>query len=679
MRWLEKKRGWGQAAVEFALILAVVSILSLTMLSMEGGIKAIFEQKDKEIDSWGEVYVRLNHGKNLSAFEMADVVLPELGPGAVFEGLPPFDYQLPFSQGGLEALVPLVANSLLNLLGLGDYLDAITDSMIGNAVWEGGMNYVGSGFDEKAGLIGAGAGAVGSGQFNRGVASLIGTKGKASWADYSHSLDKSAWVETVGSTADMTAGAIQGAGVAAIYSEGDWKAALAGGVGGLMGSHSFNAGLENVFSNDIAAGAFKGAVQSSAQGLIQGDFDATNVAVASAGGAFSARSIQGGLDGVGWVLSSGANGAFNGLMSYAQGGDATDILAGAASSLAGRALGEGLDFVVSGIAGNDQGGIINTRALANTASSVGIAYAGYYLSKDDNDTGSSDSNSNGSGNSGNNNRDNGNGGSGNNNNNPGSGSNKGLGGNPKLATHTNGKGGESSNKNSLNNFQENLKRSALKHIHNNHDNYQTTLAQTVTALATMSEFDGVTGQNRANAALHLPAGSKNGRNHSKVKSFRLPHDISSRDLAQSKLVGELKGHGKVAEIVVKKELERQILYDLRRQLFQRGLSSSQIQSILNSQRLKQEIAGVVSSAEVEEAIRSMINDAMDEKDLEAALEAERQRGVKAFALSAQLRMRSLERGKSSRKNIFSRPHRQTLLHSTWDRLVAVGRKLGGIL
>ena len=255
----------GQAAVEFALLTPIVFFLLFMILQ---GYKLNTRSSQEVLEQHQIKLDKLDHGNG--SFELDGVDIP---PGSLTQVLPDIPNQSlgdSLLQSGTQLLAHIGLNAALNKIPLFDGKTYVKGALRGG-VQAGGDSFIDSGFKtvdwEKTGW-GAVAGALSSQEATEDF------QGQ----DYMGSSSQ----EAFGS-------ALQSGAIAYAKSGGDAKAALAGGITGLMGSDTVNQLQSTKY--DVLLGAAKGAVQGTVTGALEGKVDLKSVAISTGMGAFNTRTV----------------------------------------------------------------------------------------------------------------------------------------------------------------------------------------------------------------------------------------------------------------------------------------------------------------------------------------------------------------------------------------------------
>ncbi len=372
----------GQAALEFALVLTFAVLTLFVIIKMEGGIKETFKQKDSDVHARVQAYLHFDHGNQLNAFDMEGVFLPPLDLSDLLPDLPGFDFDNLLQGLGDILLWQWLVPDFMDALGFG-----IKDGIVGNAINQAGIDYVASGFDPEAAKRGALRGAVASAQFGRFLDSSFdhafrGFDGEGlAWQEYQehwgYATNEAGYLIDSASTvvdsygdavrilnnwADFAGSFSQGALLGYVTSEGDMRAALAGGLSQGWSIDPIQSWLATEIGSEVLSGAVHGGVNGSFTVVAGTDRDPIfAIAGGAALGAAASRPVQDRIFGVkraadgtilpdsepGFfrtVLGSGLNSSLTGGIAYAENPDNPALLyAAVAGSMVSSGIGYGYE------------------------------------------------------------------------------------------------------------------------------------------------------------------------------------------------------------------------------------------------------------------------------------------------------------------------------------------------
>lgn len=738
----------GQAALEFALILAVSVGLFLLLVPL---LKLTFQQKTQDIHARAQAYMAFDHGKNTNEVNLEGVYLPVLSLGSIIPNVPGFTWP---DIGDLPGMILNgLMGDLFNFLGF-----STPDGILGNAMYQSGMSYVTSGFDPEAAKMGAVSGAIGSAQFGRFLDSQwnrVFGDGSVEWSDKSLQDDWGAewvagengaagkWGGNIAVCSDVAGSCTQGFMSGYVTSGGSMTAGIVDGLGSGWMVKANQQWMENTLGSDFWVGVTNGGVKGSLQVAGGASDPLATIAISAAGGGMMSKTVQGylfGTDASGKVLKgtdvnffrgmlgTGVNAGAMGGMAYVGSGqkDPTMLLMGAGIAVSMYAVGygyeasgakakvqEATETVAEKSGWND---VMETKdkavqAVSDTVKSGTDSVAQTVGLKDDpaapkTDTAPApeggtqvayDGGQHGAA--------------------PTAiatptdlSTDKGAA-DQALAAATQVKGDSV--------FSYAVAAGALAAAvflvaddktdqGNGHNNNAADSASTSAPLPLAA--DAAAKNNSAKKKLGIGKGNQqetslsnsgvdlgnlhsNGEHfnyaalsqNSKLSGFsgnvsgslqtRTPQDINVPALAKSPLVQELKAHRNQAVDMVKIGVVRRLMFDYRQQLIQSGKSSDEASILLQDPATLERMQRAVEDPRVAETINTLVDDTLNDDNFSETLEKVRDERTREQALEAQLKLRALEREKTSRDNIFSLPDSTDKL-SILEKLTNLSRKLG---
>jgi hypothetical protein len=737
----------GQAATELALVITAISVIAYGVMTMEGGIKKTFEQKDSDIRARADAYLQFENGNNLDAFNVDGVGLPLIDGLEILPQFPNFP-EPSFPTPG--DLFPSIIQGAA-LAALAGYLGP-ADSILGNALQQGAFDYVASGGDEDAALAGAISGAINSEQFGRFADSTFNGLFGGEFVDFEDAPVGDAFSDQISNSADFAGSFFQGA-LDSYAQGGDTTAMLYSGLGRGWQSDGPQEWLEGYMGDGFWKGVTDGAIDGTFQAA-GNDFENADVLIISgaAMGGFTNSSLAKNMDG--WEDQDGFSGFMGGMgktgvtatfmagmqYAFADEKDTDTIWMTVAGSMAGYAAGSAINYATApakeAIADAWEGSDAQKVAQApgNALKAGGDAAKGAWndaTSSDDSGTTTPDAGTTGDS--------------------PGTGESGGAdtpapsGGSdipgPTTKPDSGGGGGSSGDSGTTSTASappvdtEQGKSGMLSSIFSyqglatgmallamgaafgagrdaseaSDDSNPDTSSQVAdsgdippsdlnpTTTETGGEETGEEGgtvvtkpsstsfsannKPSTNAASSFDSSfSFGGENRPRNRnSPSLPHSVNTRSAARGGVAKALRSNRKSGINMIKMSMLRQAAAGYASELRSSGFSNSQVRTILNQPSTVESLQAIVDDPEVEAAISAKIDDALDPSNLEAALEHAKAQQIRAHALNVELNMRNINRQKSSTKNVFSKPQRNSMMKSLLDRAISASRVLGELI
>jgi hypothetical protein len=700
--------GRGQATVEFYFVVGIAVTILFMVLPLIGDV---IKQKSDDVHARQQATIQFDHGKYLGEVNLPNVYLPDLTIHQLIPNLPGFGIPDFSSLIGVLGFFGINTN-IMDFLGLDG-----ADTIMGNAFNRGALSYITSGFDSEAGMNGAIQGAIQSDQFGRWADSqwngLFGD-GTVAWEDAD--LQKG-WGDNISWASDFSGSYTQGFMASYVGSGGDLKNSMIGGFAQGWQIKPIQGWLTEAFDgSDFWVGVTNGGVTGSLTAVGSGGDNALmTIGTSMASGGFMSKTVQGalfGTDAAGNVLKGGkadfgrgllgsaTDGAFMGALGYVRSGGKNSeyLYMGAAMSAAMFTAGYGyeksgakekVDETTKAVQDKaketvqsvkDATGISSVEETAKNAAN-NVKETMKETADDVQSKFSSDHSSD-----------------------------------QEKLTQSENTG--DSNAGAAEEDHDKAVADTVTEINSKKSDSTFGYAMAVTAIAaaTFVSGDQSTGQksdaptapeknNTANnpsannppvaqnnpAVTNFPAGnvpnvngtipavnakiqlsasqsSAGSRLAQMVGGVRMPQDVNLQTLGSSKLVADLKTHRNQAVDMVKISIARRLMDDYQQQLINSGTPSSQAVSLLNDPKTKERIQSIVDDPRVEEAVKQLIDEALQDDNFMSALVAAKDDQVKQQALISQLKMRELERAKSSRESVFNRPEKNQTSKSLIERL-----------